>query len=98
MSKTTIQGANINVSLLNQNLVTKLETALESIDNPKCTEESKTTETALTKTIEKWYKCNETCKSKAVLCQNGHWVHYLCDKLSEHDIQNIEKRCAGLFL
>ncbi|CAC5405003.1 unnamed protein product [Mytilus coruscus] len=63
MSNTTIQGAKINVGFLNQNLASKLETALESIDNPRDTVESKTTETALKKATEKCYKCNRTCKS-----------------------------------
>jgi hypothetical protein len=30
---------------------------------------------------EKCGKCNRNCRTKAVECRNGHWVHYNCEKL-----------------
>jgi ferredoxin len=38
------------------------------------------------------YKCKRNCKSRAALFLNGHWIHYISDKLSEEDINNIEHK------
>jgi hypothetical protein len=40
----------------------------------------------------KCQKCNRNCKTRAVLCQKGHWIHYACDKLSEIEIELIDKK------
>ena len=106
MSNTTIQGAKVNVELLNKNLASKLESALESIDHSKSSLEPTSAISNPHKAVEKCHKCNRICKSRAVLCQFGHWVHYSCDKLSEKDIQTIEKdeqnyickKCSNLSL
>jgi hypothetical protein len=38
------------------------------------------------------YKCKRNCKSRAALFLNGYWIHYISDKLSEEDINNIEHK------
>jgi hypothetical protein len=40
----------------------------------------------------KCYKCKRNCKTRAALCLKGHWVHYICDKLTDQEITSIENK------
>jgi hypothetical protein len=95
MSNTKINGVSLNIEQLNQSLRLKLEKALSALSKPEtsmnCSDSNKIDKKYKE---EKCYKCKRNCKSRAARCLNGHWIHYICDKLSEEDINNIEHKDA----
>ena len=91
MCNTTINGAKINTELLNSALCKTLEEAIKSLKTRKLKVESSNNNLTKINKDEKCQKCNRNCKTRAVLCQKGHWIHYACDKLSEIEIELIEK-------
>jgi ferredoxin len=40
---------------------------------------------------EKCFKCKGSCRSRAVLCINKHWVHFICEKFTKLEIEQIEQ-------
>ena len=90
MSNTTINGAKINIQMTNDNLAMSLKRAISLMENEAISSEKKSIEDAQKKEVEKCSKCKRTCKTRAVECINGHWIHYTCDKLSEEEIQSVE--------
>jgi hypothetical protein len=60
----------------------KLEKAVSALSKPEtsmnCSDSNKIDKKYKE---EKCYKCKSNCKSRAALCLNGHWIHYMCDKL-----------------
>jgi hypothetical protein len=91
MCNTTITGEKINTELLNSALCKTLEEAIKSLKTRKLKVESSNNNLTKINKDEKCHKCNRNCKTRAVLCQKGHWIHYACDKLSEIEIELIEK-------
>lgn len=91
MCNTTINGAKINTELLNSALCKTLEEAIKSLKTRKLKVESSNNNLTKINKDEKCQKCNRNCKTRAVLCQKGHWIHYACDKLSEIKIELTEK-------
>jgi hypothetical protein len=91
MCNTTINGAKINAELLNSALCKTLEEAIKSLKTQKLKVESSNNKLTKINKDEKCQKCNRNCKTRAVLCQKCHWIHYACDKLSEIEIELIEK-------
>jgi phage-related protein len=91
MCNTTINGAKINTELLNSALCKTLEEAIKSLKTRKLKVESSNNNLTKINKDEKCQKCNRNCKTRAVFCQKGHWIHYACDKLSEIEIELIEK-------
>ena len=92
MSKTKINGVNIDVSLLNQALASKLEEALNELYSSEHNRKTETTKEVQKLNLKeaKCYKCKRNCKTRAALCLKGHWVHYVCDKLTDQEINSIE--------
>jgi hypothetical protein len=82
ISNTKINGVSLNIEQLNQSLKLKLEKALSALSKPEtsmnCSDSNKIYKKYKE---EKCYKCKSNCKSRAALCLNGHWIHYMCDKL-----------------
>jgi hypothetical protein len=91
MCNTTINGAKINTELLNSALCKTLEEAIKSLKTQNLKVESSNNKLTKINKDEKCQKCNRNCKTRAVICQKGHWVHYACDTLSESEIELIEK-------
>lgn len=88
MTNTKIDGAKINNEMLNQNLASKLQSALNVIKNSCSSVNNNTKE--IEDEIEKCYKCKRPCKTKSVKCINGHWLHYACEKLTKTEISTVE--------
>jgi hypothetical protein len=40
---------------------------------------------------EKCFKCKGSCRSRAVLCINKHWVHFNCKKITNLEIEQVEQ-------
>ena len=82
ISNTKINGVSLNIEQLNQSLKLKLEKALSALSKPEtsmnCSDSNKIYKKYKE---EKCYKCKSNCKSRAALCLNGHWIHYMCDRL-----------------
>ena len=91
MCNTTINGAKSNTVLLNSTLCKTLEEAIKSLKTKMLKVESSNNNLTKINKDEKCQICNRNCKTRAVLCQKGHWIHYACDKLSEIEIELIEK-------
>ncbi|XP_071169795.1 interaptin-like [Mytilus edulis] len=94
MSKTQINGAKINIEMLNQNLAIKLKEALNSLQQNKVIGEKLDKEQEKQNELqqdEKCFKCRRHCRTRSVMCKNNHWVHYKCDKLDEKEIEVIEQ-------
>ena len=91
MCNTTVNGAKINTAHLNSGLSKTLEEAIKSLKTQSLKGESSSNKLTKINKDEKCQKCNRNCKTRAVLCQKGHWIHYACDKLSETEIESIEK-------
>ncbi|VDI31295.1 Hypothetical predicted protein [Mytilus galloprovincialis] len=81
MRKTNLNGLKIDKDNLNKLLADKLEHILSN-------EEANNT-TSVDSNSVRCLKCNRNCKTRAVQCTNGHWVHYSCEKLSLKEIQNL---------
>ena len=97
MSNTKISGVKANIAKWNEKLAIDLEEAIATLqtnmntiqlgNNYNSTSENKNHD-------EKCGKCNRNCRTKAVECRNGHWVHYNCEKLNDEDIQKVKKKDA----
>ena len=85
-SNTKINGVSLHIEQLKQALRLKLEKALNALSKPETSMNCSDSNTF----DKKYYKCKRKCKSRAALFLNGHWIHYICDKLSKEDINNIE--------
>ncbi|CAG2239273.1 unnamed protein product [Mytilus edulis] len=81
MRKTNLNGLKIDKDNLNKLLADKLEHILSNIEANNTTSVDSNSVRCL--------KCNRNCKTRAVQCTNGHWVHYSCEKLSLTEIQNL---------
>lgn len=87
MAKTKIDGAKINVDLLNEKLAQHLATALEMLDAPKQHDQESLTNVQ-EDTIAQCIKCKRNSKTRSILCTKGeHWIHYVCEKLTEDEIK-----------
>ncbi|CAC5411734.1 unnamed protein product [Mytilus coruscus] len=94
MSNTQINGAKINIEMLNQNLAIKLKEALNSLQQNKVIVKNLDKEQEKQHELqqdEKCFKCKRHCRTRSVMCKNNHWVHYKCDKLAEKEIEEIEQ-------
>ena len=97
MSNTKISGVKANIAKWNEKLAIDLEETIATLrtnmntihlgNNHNSTSENKNYD-------EKCGKCNRNCRTKAVECRNGHWVHYNCEKLNDEDIQKVKKKDA----
>jgi hypothetical protein len=79
-------------------LALKLEEALSELHSSEQNRKNEKTNDVQKLKETKCYKCKGNCKTRAALCLKGHWVHYICDKLTEfkHDILSIFLICFGL--
>ncbi|CAG2203539.1 unnamed protein product [Mytilus edulis] len=94
MSNTQINGAKINIEMLNQYLAIKLKEALNSLQQNKVIGKNLDKEQEKQNELqqdEKCFKCRRHCRTRSVMCKNNHWVHYKCDKLDEKEIEVIEQ-------
>ncbi|CAC5402801.1 RAG2 [Mytilus coruscus] len=86
MNNTNVNGIRINVKKMNHLLASQLQDIINNMNqntkqaDPAFVEEQ----------TEKCLKCRRICRSGAVYCKNGHWVHYKCEKLSEAQILHLE--------
>ena len=90
MSQTKINGVKIDVRLLNQALALKLEEALSELHSSEQNRKNEKSNEVQKRKETKCYKCKRNCKTRAALCLKGHWVHYICDKLTDQEITSIE--------
>lgn len=90
MINTKIDGAKINTKLLNKTLENKLQSALNEMKKPVDTKSIDVDREDHTN--EKCYKCKRTSITKSVQCTNGHWVHYMCERLSREEIDKLENK------
>ncbi|CAC5398871.1 unnamed protein product [Mytilus coruscus] len=81
MRKTNMKGIKIDKDNLNKLLADKFEYILNNV-------EANNTTSADSNPV-KCLKCKRNCKTRAVQCIIGHWVHYSCEKLSLTEIQNL---------
>lgn len=88
IKNTTVNGLSVDIQ--------QLETLLN--DMKKNTKQNQqATETQLNEQNEKCVKCNRSCKTRAVLCKNNHWVHFHCEKLSVSEIEQIESNMKEVY-
>jgi hypothetical protein len=96
IKNTTVNGLSVDIQQTNLLLSQQLETLLN--DMKKNTKQNQqATETQLNEQDEKCVKCNRSCKTRAVLCKNNHWVHFHCEKLSDSEIEQIESNMKEVY-
>ncbi|CAG2244625.1 unnamed protein product [Mytilus edulis] len=94
MDNTKINNSCIDIHILNKKLAHTLKQALQTWPVPNHVTDDRETPSNVSTTVgteEKCYVCKCNCKTRAVQCINGHWVHYRCERLSEEDISKLEK-------
>ncbi|VDI34595.1 Hypothetical predicted protein [Mytilus galloprovincialis] len=94
MDNTKINNSCIDIHILNKKLAHTLKQALQTWPVPNHVTNDRETPSNVSTTVgteEKCYVCKRNCKTRAVQCINGHWVHYRCERLSEEDISKLEK-------
>ena len=93
MMNTTIQGKPVNYNTLNQLLAQELQRLINEKSKSETSKpipgKKAICPTPATDDIA-CIKCSRNCRKNAVLCQNGHWVHYHCDRLTQDKISEIE--------
>jgi len=96
IKNTTVNGLSVDIQQTNLLLSQQLETLLNGMKkNTKQNQQA--TETQLNEQNEKCTKCNRSCKTRAVLCKNNHWVHFHCEKLSVSEIEQIESNMNEVY-
>ncbi|CAC5414882.1 unnamed protein product [Mytilus coruscus] len=86
MNNTNVYGIRINVNKMNHLLASQLQDIIDNMN-----QNTKHADLAFVEEqVEKCLKCKRSCRSRAVYCKNGHWVHYKCEKLSEAQILRLE--------
>ncbi|CAC5361138.1 unnamed protein product [Mytilus coruscus] len=91
MDNTKINNSCIDIHILNKKLAQTLKKALQTWETPNHVTGNKESQCNTSTTEEKCYVCKRNCKTRAVQCVSGHWVHYKCERLSEDDISKLEK-------
>ncbi|CAG2216627.1 unnamed protein product [Mytilus edulis] len=95
MSDTKISGVKINIEKGNRKLAEQLEEAIATLQSGLGLANTSNSQTGVVQNInqgERCHKCNRNCRTKAVLCIYGHWVHYNCEKFSEDDVKNVKRK------
>ena len=87
---TTINGASINIQNTNDLLAKQLKDVIHSM-NISTNGMQATVNEEMNDIIEKCFKCKRSCRSRAVLCVNKHWVHFNCEKFTKLEIEQIEQ-------
>ncbi|CAC5391271.1 unnamed protein product [Mytilus coruscus] len=89
ISQTTVNGQAIDIKETNKILACRLS---EVLQNSKGTKNNPTVHNNRANAIEKCYKCKRSYRSRAVYCKNKHWVHFKFERLSESEIEHLEKQ------
>ncbi|CAC5384311.1 unnamed protein product [Mytilus coruscus] len=95
MTDTKISGVKINIEKGNRKLAEQLEEAIATLQSGLGLAHASNSQTGVaqnTNQSEKCHKCKRNCRTKAVLCIYGHWVHYNCEKFSEDDVKNVKRK------
>jgi len=86
-----VNGEDINTQKINEVLAIKLKEVLRNLESNDVEQQSLNI-SCDSSTVEKCHTCKRSCRSRAVMCMNQHWIHYKCEKLSENEIKNLEKQ------
>jgi hypothetical protein len=90
IKSTTINGVSVNIQNTNDLLAKQLEDVIHSM-NIGTNGMQATVNDEMNDLTEKCFKCKRSCRSRAVLCINKHWVHFNCEKFTELEIEQIEQ-------
>ena len=80
----------VNIQNTNDLLAKQLEDVIHSM-NIGTNGMQATVNDEMNDLTEKWFKCKRSCRSRAVLCVNKHWVHFNCEKFTKLEIEQIEQ-------
>ncbi|CAC5398600.1 unnamed protein product [Mytilus coruscus] len=95
MADTKISGVKINIEKGNRKLAEQLEEEIATLQSGLGLAHASNSQTGVaqnTNQSEKCHKCKRNCRTKAVLCIYGHWVHCDCEKFSEDDVKNVKRK------
>ena len=95
VKKTTINGVTINIKQMNELLANQLHEVIQEFNNTPINQQLAIDTNKQTRQVEKCYKCNRNCKTRADQCINSHWVHFRCEKLSDKQREYIEQHEDG---
>lgn len=88
-----LNGNKIDIKSLNEQLETHLNKLKESHANDITSSISNNNSSArFAVTDSRCPKCKRNVQTRGVYCSYGqHWIHYICDRLSKSEIENIEQ-------